>query len=161
MIPFGARRFRGALAALGAVAALTVSLAACGTISRTPPVPGPANFPEIAAILTRQGIQVTSIVSGDAGCQVGDLDKTAIGFDAAGLDQTTPVRVHIYIFRNRTTFDRLRPSVDQCAQAFVTDPQTFESVDTSPYVLAGQGPWGSAFTAAFRTALTEAAGTGD
>ena len=147
-------RSAGFLLAVGLVAA-------CGTISRTPPVPAPANFPEIAAILTRQGIQVTSIVSGDAGCDVGDLDKTAIGFDAAGLDQPSPVRVHVYIFRNRATYERLRSSVDECARAFVTDPETFESVETSPFVVAGQGPWGASFKAALRTAITEAAGTGD
>lgn len=161
MLPLDRARLRGARPALATLLVVAAILAGCGTISRTPPVPAPASFPEIAAVLTRAGIQVTSIVSGDAGCAIGDLDKTAIGFDAAGLDQPSPVRVHIYIFRNRTTYERLRSSIDTCAQSFVTDPATFESVETSPYVVAGQGPWGSAFKTALRSAITEAAGTGN
>jgi hypothetical protein len=42
----------------------------------------------------------------------------------------------------------------------VTDPETFESIEESPYVLAGQGPWGQAFEAALRAGLATAAGTG-
>ena len=34
-------------------------------------------------------------------------------------------------------------------------------VETSPYVLAGQGPWPPGFANAIRQGLTEAAGTGD
>jgi hypothetical protein len=43
----------------------------------------------------------------------------------------------------------------------VTDPATYESVESSPYVVAGQGPWGPAFRDNIRAAITEAAGTGD
>jgi hypothetical protein len=43
----------------------------------------------------------------------------------------------------------------------VTDPATFEAIDAySPYVVAGQGPWGARFRAALREALRIAAGTG-
>ena len=83
-------------------------------------------------------------------------------FDAVGLDQATPVRLYVYIFRNRATYERLRSTVDGCARSFVTDPATFESVETSPYVVAGQGPWGSPVQG--RTSappIDEAAGTGD
>ena len=100
-------------------------------------------------------------MSGDAGCNDVELGRTAIGFDAAGLDQATPVRVHIFIFRNRETYDRLRATIDTCAASFVSDPETFETVETSPYVVAGQGPWGTGFRDALRAAITEAAGTGN
>jgi hypothetical protein len=40
------------------------------------------------------------------------------------------------------------------------DPTTFEIVQVSPYVVAGQGPWPSQFEAALRMGITEAAGTG-
>ena len=45
-------------------------------------------------------------------------------------------------------------------QTFVTDPQTYEEIQQSPYVLAGQGPWAPEFEAAVRRTLEEAAGTG-
>lgn len=143
-----------------AVLILTL-VAACGRISTAEPAPTPADFEGIAAQLTKRGITVGDVVSGDAGCQDATLVQTAIGFTASGLDQATPVRIYLYIFRNRDAFERLRVTVDECARAFVTDPETFESVEQSPFVVAGQGPWGSKFEAALREALTVAAGTGD
>ena len=77
-----------------------------------------------------------------------------------GLDQADPVRIYLYIFRNRASFEKLRATIDGCARSFVTDPQTFETVEQSPFVLAGQGPWAPGFEAAVRDALEVAAGTG-
>lgn len=146
--------------ALVACALLGAVLAACGTISRTAPSPTPADFPGIAAVLSDNGIAVTNIVSGDAGCDDADIAKTAIGFDAAGADQASPVRIRIYIFRNKDTYVRERSSVDRCAAAFVTDPATYESEESSPYVVAGQGPWAPGFKERIRAALVTAAGDG-
>lgn len=159
MTPSARTRFRPVRRAGLFVA--SVLLAGCGTISNTPPVPTAGPFPTIAGQLSLHGIQATGIVSGDAGCPDTNLTKTAIGFDARGLDQTTSVRLHVYIFKDRATYERLRSSVDECAKAFVSDPVTYESVEASPYVVAGQGPWGAAFKDNIRVALTEAAGTGD
>jgi hypothetical protein len=145
---------------LSVIALIAFLVAGCGTISRTPPAPTPADFPGMAAILTNHGITVTNIVSGDAGCSDPVIAKTAIGFDAVGADQATPVRIHVFIFRNRQTYEAKRSTVDTCAAEFVTDPATFESVESSPYVAAGQGPWAAAFKERFRSALVEAAGTG-
>jgi hypothetical protein len=145
------------------VAVLAVVLAlstGCGTISSSGPAPTPADFPALAGILSRSGITVSNIVSGDAGCADTVLAKTAIGFDAVGADQTTPIRIRIFIFRNRDAYTRQRSTVDQCAAAFVTDPATFESLDASPFVVAGQGPWATTFKERLRTALVQAAGTG-
>jgi hypothetical protein len=152
------------VASLRSVAAWLVApvlVAACGTISMTPPAPTPADFQGIAAELTKRDIALDALVSGDAGCDDPTLIQTAIGFDASGIDQADPVRIHIYIFRNRASFEKLRATIDGCARAFVTDPQTFESVEQSPFVLAGQGPWAPGFEAAIRDALEVAAGTGD
>jgi hypothetical protein len=162
MIPPDRSRLRRALMA-GLALAAVATLAGCGTISRSAPAPTPADFPGLAGVLSQHGIRIdpATIVSGDAGCKDANLGKTAIGFDASGLDQSTPVRVHAYIFRNRATYERLRSTVDTCAAAFVTDPEGFESVDTSPYVIAGQGPWASSFRDNLRAAILEAAGTGD
>jgi hypothetical protein len=137
-----------------------VLVAACGTISTTPPAATPADFPGITAQLAKRGVQVNHFVSGDAGCADSDLAPTAIAFDARGLDQAQNVRIYIYIFRNREAFERLRASVDTCAAEFVTDPETFESAEESPFVLAGQGPWAPEFEGALRDGLAAAAGTG-
>jgi hypothetical protein len=139
---------------------LAAILTGCGAIAGTAPAPTPADFPGLAGVLSQRGIRVDRIVSGDAGCDDIDLARTAIGFDASGLDQATPVRIRIYIFRNRATYERLRSTIDGCAATFVTDPETFESVESSPFVVAGQGPWAAQFKDALRAAIVEAAGTG-
>jgi hypothetical protein len=139
---------------------LTAVLAGCGTRVADLPAPSPANFPSIASLLGDAGITVTDQVSGDAGCKDPNLVPTAIGFTAAGLDQLAPVRIHIYIFADAPTWSRLSSSVSTCAMSFVTDPETYESIDPSPYVLAGQGPWGTKFRDTLRQVLTTAAGDG-
>jgi hypothetical protein len=152
---------RSSRAGTGLVIVVAILLSACGTLSNTPPAPTPADFPGIAGDIVQRGIRIQHIVSGDAGCPDVDLGKTAIGFDAAGLDQPKTVRIYVYIFRNRATYERLRATVDACARTYVTDPATFESVETSPFVLAGQGPWGPTFKTNLRAAMVQAAGTGD
>jgi hypothetical protein len=151
---------RRALAA-ASLAIVALALAGCGTISTSAPAPTPADFQGIAAELTKAGVTIDHLVSGDAGCEDRTLIPTAIGLDASGLDQAEPVRIYLYIFRNRASFERLRASVDDCARSFVTDPATFETVEQSPFVLAGQGPWAPGFEAAVREALEVSAGTGD
>lgn len=139
--------------------ALLVALAGCGRAT-APPSPTPADFPGIADRLSTVGIKVANVVSGDAGCADLGLARTAIGFDASGLDQTTPVRVRLYIFRDHDAWQRLSASVATCAQAYVTDPSTYESLAPSPFVVSGQGPWAPGFAAALEKAFIEAAGTG-
>jgi hypothetical protein len=141
------------------LAVLVVS--GCGFVETTPPGPTPADFQGTAAELAKRGIQIDNVVSGDAGCADTALAPTAIAFDASGLDQTTPVRIYMYVFANRATFERLSASVDTCARSYVTDPATYQSIQQSPYVLAGQGPWGESFEATIRAGLVVAAGTGD
>jgi len=149
--------FRIASAVL--VAALLVG--GCGAVAVTPPAPTPADFTGIATELTKRGLVLDKLTSGDAGCDDQTLTQTAIGFDAKGLDQRDPVRLRIYIFRNRDSFDRLRSTVDTCARSYVTDPDTYEAIEQSPYVLTGVGPWPPQFKAALEQALEAAAGTGD
>ena len=90
-------------------------VAACGSISTTAPAPTPADFQGIAAELAKAGIVIDDLVSGDAGCLDPVLIPTAIGVTASGLDQADPVRLYLYIFRNRASFERLRATVDACA----------------------------------------------
>jgi hypothetical protein len=150
--------------ALAGVIALSFTIglvAACGTISTSAPAATPADFQGIATELTKRGIAIDHLVSGDAGCTDPVLIPTAISLTASGVDQATPVPLYLYIFRNREAFDRLRSTIDACARAYVTDPDTFESIDDSPFVVAGQGPWAPGFEEALRDALVVAAGTGD
>jgi len=141
-------------------AGLSLVLAACGTVSMTAPPATPTDFAGITGRLNAAQIKVRNWVSGDAGCQNPDLVKSAISFDASGLDQAEPVRIYLYIFRDRAAFERHRDQIGACAESWVTDPQSYEEIEQSPYIIAGQGPWGTAFEAAFRTTLEEAAGTG-
>jgi hypothetical protein len=140
---------------------IALLVAGCGVVTTTPPSPTPADFGGIAAELAKHGINVGHVVSGDAGCSDQVLTPTAISFDASGLDQPSPVRIYLYVFRNRATFERLRATVDNCARSFVTDPETYESAEQSPFVVAGQGPWGTQFEATLRKGLETAAGSGD
>ncbi len=135
-------------------------VAACGVIPTNSPAPTPADFPTLAGDMALQGVKIESVVSGDPGCTDPVLTPTAIALTAHGLDQASPVKMYLYVFRNRAAFERLRETVDTCAQAYVTDPQTFESLDQSPFVLAGQGPWAPEFKAVVRAALLKAAGNG-
>ena len=140
------------------LAALAVS--GCSFVETTPPAPTPADFQDTAIQLTQHGVTLDHVVSGDAGCDDKVLAPTAIAFDASGLDQPTKVRVFLYIFNNRDAFERLRATIDDCARNFVTDPETYESLEQSPFVIVGQGPWGPKFKAALRAGLEVAAGTG-
>ncbi len=142
---------------LAVVAALAA--AACGAATK-PPAPTPADFIGLTHELALRGIAATEIVSGDAGCVDRSLTPTAISFTAQGLDQSAPVRIYLYIFGDRDAFERNLGNVDSCARSYVGDPATYEKLEISPYVAAGQGPWASAFRAALKQALTAAAGTG-
>jgi hypothetical protein len=152
-------RLHGSLIAASCLLA-AVALASCGFVSRTPPAPTPADFLGISSAFVTRGIAVSQIVAGDAGCNDPALAKTAISFRASGLDQATAVPVHLYIFGSRDSYEKLRSSVDACARSFITDPETFESIDASPFVVLGQGPWGPRFTAAIRQGLAQSAGNG-
>jgi hypothetical protein len=137
-----------------------VIVAGCGVVSTSMPVPTPADFPTLAGDLQLSGLKIDNVVSGDAGCQDSALIPTAIGFDATGLDQASKVRIYLYVFRDHDTFERLRETIDGCARSYITDPQTLESIDQSPYVLASQGPWAPEFEAALRAGVLKAAGDG-
>jgi hypothetical protein len=140
--------------------ALAVVAGACGTISSSPPPATPTGFPGITGRLAAVGISVSDYVSGDAGCTDPDLTPAAISLHAQGLDQATPVKMYLYVFRDRAAWDRHLAQIGPCAQAYVTDPQTYGEIDQSPYVVAGQGPWGPKFEAALRQVLAQGAGTG-
>jgi hypothetical protein len=154
------RTLTSGMAVTALALAATIAAGACA-ISTSAPAPTPADFQGIATELTKARIAIDDLVSGDAGCSDPVLVPTAIGLTARGLDQAEPVRIYLYIFRNRAAFERLRASVDACALSFVTDPETLETVEQSPFVVAGQGPWAPQFETAIRAALEVSAGTGN
>ena len=145
---------------LAAAVVLCLCLAGCSAILETPGPPDPADFPGIAGQLGRFGIDVQTWVSGDSGCDDPTLNPTAIRFTADGLDQSTPLTLRIYIFGDHAAWDRRLADVDTCVATWTTDPATFEIVQTSPYVVAGQGPWPPGFAAAMRQGIEAAAGNG-
>ena len=145
-------------ARLTLVLVIGLSLLACDALRGTAPTTAPGDFGDLSFALGVRHIKVDRTVSGDAGCDDASLAPTVIAFDASGLDQPTAVRLRIYIFRNDDTYERRRPDVDTCVAAWAADAATLELGDASPFVLAGQGPWGPEFKAALRAALAEAAG---
>ncbi|MFL5757721.1 MAG: hypothetical protein ACJ77N_15700 [Chloroflexota bacterium] len=148
-----ARGYFRVLIAIG----LGLAVAGCGLVETSAPAATPTDFGGIAARLASKGIDIRNAVSGDAGCSDRDLIPTAVGFDASGVDQPTPVRIHLFIFADEAAFERRRDQLPGCARSFVTDPQTYEEVEESPYIAAGQGPWAAGFEAALRAALASGA----
>ena len=157
--PAGHRPFPAAIR--GARLALTLGLrSGGGQLLGTEPPATPTDFPGLTGRMKTAGVVLRDWVSGDAGCTDPDLVPASISFDATGLDQATPVKLYLYVFRNRDAWERHRDAIGPCAQSWVTDPETYEEVQESPYVLAGQGPWAPGFEAAIRSVLAAAAGTG-
>jgi hypothetical protein len=163
--PFGAslaavsrfpRRAARGLVAVALVALLAPAIAACSYGSGAAE-PSPADFAGTVAELDRVHVAVSDVVSGEAGCNDATLAPTAISFSASGLDQPTPVRVHLYRFADGAAYDRLRSEVDQCARSFVTNPNDYVALDARPLVATSGGPWAPEFTAAVRSALERAA----
>lgn len=146
--------------AAGGLLLCVLVVAGCGTVETTPAAPTPADFGGIISEFAKRGVVATHVVSGDAGCTDPVLIPTAISFTASGVDQASPVKIYLYIFNDRAAFERLRPTIDACARSFVTDPETYQSIDESPFVAAGQGPWGQGFEKALRDGLAIAAGSG-
>ena len=146
--------------ALPCLLALAFVIGGCSDVLQSPPTPGPEPFPGIAGQMGRFGVEVLNWTAGDPGCDDPELSPTSIRFEAKGLDQATPVLLRIYIFRNREAWQRRLADVDACAIAWAVDPATFELLQVSPYVLAGQGPWPPEFDDAVRKAIQESAGNG-
>jgi hypothetical protein len=151
-----AHRARAPLAAIAAA----IAIVGCDMVSTSAPPATPADFPGIASELSRRGIVVDDIASGDPGCDDQELARTAIRFTAEGFDQADPTPVYLYIFRNRQAFEENREAVDACFASYAADPAQPALIEASPFVLAGPGPWAPEFAAELRRSLTESAGTG-
>ena len=157
-----ARRTRPTAFRIAVVVAVLLGLivSGCSSTPYVPPSPTPADFGGITQILQARGLAIVDVRSGDAGCPDTTLARTAISFKASGLDQATQVQLYLYIFHDHDVFVRRSTDVGACARSYVTDAATYESLAISPYVLSGQGPWGTSFTDQLRIGLTTAAGDG-
>jgi len=144
-------------ALVGALVAVALVTGACSAFTPQTPKPTATTFAGIVSELALVGVGVENVVAGDAGCDDQRLARTAISFDASGLDQAEPTRVYLYAFKDTRAYDELRPVVDLCARSYVTDPAAYGTVDATPYVLAGPGPWAPDFEDALRDALERAA----
>ncbi len=129
----------------------------CAAFTPQTPKPTATDFAGIVEELARVGVKVSNVVAGDPGCDDQRLARTALSFDASGLDQADPTRVHLYAFKNVDVFQELRPFVDLCARSYVVDPADYAAIDAPPYVFAGPGPWAGDFERALRDALERAA----
>jgi hypothetical protein len=155
----GGRRTK--LGRLAVLVLASLAFAGCSALNGAAPTPTPESFPGIADELATVGVTVVNWVSGDAGCDDASLTPTAIAFTARGLDQSTPIQLRIYIFRDRATWDRRPADVEACVAQWASDPANVELMQISPYSVAGQGPMGTKFKDALRQGLTTSAGTGD
>jgi hypothetical protein len=154
----GGRRGRDAASLV--LFALLVALVAGCSATTSPPPPTPTDFAGISMALQQRGLTILNVVSGDAGCANANLAKAAISFTASGLDEPTATKIYLYRFNDHDAFERRSGDVGGCAASYAHDPSSYESIDVSPYVVAGAGPWPDRFRTAIRDALTEAAGNG-
>jgi hypothetical protein len=157
--PFVARRRPALRTVLATCLVAAYALVGC-TASSSPVAPTPADFGGISQVLRARGISIVDVVSGDAGCPDTSLARAAIRFRMSGLDQASPVTAYLYVFGSQAAFERRASDVATCARSYVTDPSSLESIDVSPYVMAGQGPWAPGLRAQVRAGLAVAAGNG-
>jgi hypothetical protein len=143
-----------------AVALVALLVTGCGLVSTSPPPAGPEDFAGISTRLASRGISISNVVSGDSGCDDQELGRTAIRFEASGRDQREPATFYLYIFRNRSVYERLGDAVATCATAYVRDAGAPQPLEISPYVLVSPDRLEPAFAEAIREGLRAAAGTG-
>ncbi len=144
-------------ALIAVLVAVALVAGACSAFTPQTPKPTATTFDGIVSELALVGVGVKNVVAGDPGCDDQRLARTAISFDASGVDQVEPTRVYLYAFRDAKAYDSLRPVVDLCARSYVTHPEAYATVDATPYVFAGPGPWAPDFEDALRDALERAA----
>ena len=144
-------------ARIAGVLVVALVAAACSAFTPQTPKPTPTTFAGIVSELALTGVGVKNVVAGDPGCDDQRLARTAISFDASGLDQAEPTRVYLYAFKDARAYGELRPVVDLCARSYVVDPAAYGTVEATPYLLAGPGPWAPDFEDALRVALGRAA----
>jgi hypothetical protein len=161
MPPRFARRVARRSIALGAVSALTV--AACGSVVTTMPLPTPADAIGIFEQWALRGVAVHDRTSGDTGCSDPSLDDNAVhvvvSMGAGGERRD----VYLFRFRNRVRWADGAPAVDACQGQYEARSArvggSVDRVDVSPYRAFGDS-WSPELRAALESGLVVAAGDG-
>jgi hypothetical protein len=131
----GARSCRRPAPVAGLLSA--VLLAGCAS---TAPSPTPADTQVIFEELARRGATVTSIVSGDPGCDEPQLVDNAVSFDLLGPEHEAPVRVHLLIFRNAAAYDAAAKALSACYRSRSGMVGTSQvRIESSPYWVLARG----------------------
>jgi hypothetical protein len=147
--------------ALVTVAALT--MAGCGSLVTTMPLPTPADAIGIFEEWALHGVAVHERISGDPGCSDPSLDDNAIHVVVSMGVGGQRRDVYLFRFRNRVRWADGAPAVDACQGQFearsarVGGP--LDRLDVSPYRAFGDG-WPPDLRAALESGLVVAAGDG-
>jgi hypothetical protein len=103
----------------GSIAPLLVIAAVLSIGCGSPrPAPTPADAQSIFGELARRGGSVTEIVAGETGCGDPGLVANAIRFRLRAPGTTEPATVHLFIFRNRSSFEAAAESVERCRSSY-------------------------------------------
>ena len=142
------RRLVPGLAALPFALLAVLVVAGCSYVETVPLRRRPARLPGDRQRARRRRHQDRHVVSGDAGCTDQVLAPTARSFDARAWTRDDRPDLPVHVRRPGDLSSACARRSTLARSSFVTDPETYESVEQSPFVLAGQGPWGTAFEAA-------------
>jgi hypothetical protein len=126
------------------------------------PVATPADAPSIFQDLARRGGSVTDIVAGETGCGDQGLVGNAIRFRLEVGAMREPATVHLFLFRNRSTFEGAADAVERCRKSYAaTDPGAsggVESVAVGTYRAFGAG-WSPELRTMLESTLADFAGS--
>ena len=119
-------------------------VAGCSYVETTPPPPTPADFRGSPASSSSAASSSTASSRATPAATTRSSARPPSRSTRRGSTRRPRSGSTCTSSGNRATFERLRATIDACARTYVTDPQTYESVEQSPFVMAGQGPWGRA-----------------
>jgi glycine/D-amino acid oxidase-like deaminating enzyme len=129
---------------------------ACGSAR---PVATPADAQSIFGELARRGGSVTEIVAGETGCGDPGLVANAIRFRLTSPGMREPATVHLFIFRNRSSFEAAADAVERCKSIYAATEPDVDSVAVGTYRAFGAG-WPRELRALLESTLAELAGPG-
>jgi hypothetical protein len=112
------------------------------------PVATPADTQTIFGELARRGGSVTEIVAGETGCGDPGLVANAIRFRLKAPGMAEPATVHLFVFRNRSSFDAAADSVERCRRSYAATDASAPADTADP---AGPDPSGEADSVAVGT----------
>lgn len=122
------------------------------------PVATPADATSIFEELARRGGSVTEIVAGETGCGDPELVANAIRFRLKVAGMTEPATVHLFLFRNRSSFEAAADPVERCRGRYAASQPGVESVAVGTYRAFGAG-WPPELRELLESTLSDLAGS--